>query len=300
MKYGLVDIGSNTIRMVMYRIYNGKIEHLLNSKIIGRLVDYVEDDIMKVDGAKVLIDAINTHKELASHHALDHITYFATASLRVKNADEVLAAVREGTGEHINVLSSEQEAKCGVDGIAYDFNLSNCICLDLGGGSLEVTLVRDGQITNSVSLPIGSVSLTKKYVTHIFPSKEEIESIRAEVIRHLRQIDWLNCDQFDVAYAVGGSARAMAKVHTIFDNSDQDLHGYRVFSSDISGLYERLIKMELDGIRLIDQYCSGRLFSAIPGMIVYDTVLSYTNIPMIRMSRNGVREGYLINNIINK
>lgn len=264
MKYGIVDIGANTIRMVMYRIFNGRIEYLLNSKIIGRLVDFVEDGVMKIDGAKVLIDAINTHKELASHHALDNMTYFATASLRVKNVDEVLAAVREGTGVDIHVLSGEVEAKCGVDGISYDFDLSNCLCLDLGGGSLEITMVRGGEIAKAVSLPIGSVSLSKKFVSQIFPAKDEIKNIQSEVRHHLSSVDWLCSDHFDVAYAVGGSARAMAKVHQIFDHSNQDLHGYRVFSSDIGGIYQRLLDMKTDGIRMIDQYCSGRLFSVVP------------------------------------
>ena len=298
MKYGIVDIGSNTIRMVMYRVFDNRIEYLLNSKIIGKLVDYVDDGVMKIDGAKVLIDAINEHKELASHHALDNMTYFATASLRIKNVDEVLAAVREGTGENIHVLTGEMEARCGVDGISYDFDLSNCICLDLGGGSLEITMVRDGKITEAVSLPVGSVSLTRKYVTHIFPTKEEIASIRADVRSRLKKIDWLCCDRFDVAYAVGGSARAMAKMHQVFDHSNQNLHGYRIFSSDISGIYDRLLDLNIEGIRLIDQYCSGRLFTVIPGMVVFQAVLEYTQIPVLRLSRFGVREGYLLNYVI--
>ncbi len=298
MKHAIVDIGSNTIRMVMYRVFNGKIEYLLNSKIIGRLADYIDNGVMHIDGAKVMIDAINRHKKLASHHNLDHINYFATAPLRVSNVDDVLAAVREGTGAQVDVLTGEKEARCGVDGIAYDFDITNCICLDLGGGSLEISLVKDGKIKDAVSLPIGSVSMTKTYVKGILPTLEEIESIREKTLAALKEVDWLCCDKLDVAYAVGGSARAMAKMHQIFNHSEQDLHGYRIFSTNIHKVYDQILEMELNGIKLIDQYCGGRLFTIIPGMVIIDTVMAYTHIPVLRLSQYGVREGYLLNYVI--
>lgn len=298
MKYAIVDIGSNTIRMVMYRVFNGKIEYLLNSKIIGRLADHIEDGMMKIDGAKILIDAINTHKELASHHALDTINYFATAPLRISNVQEVLAAVREGTGANIHVLTGDIEATCGVDGISYDFDISNCLCIDLGGGSLEISLVREGKIADVVSLPMGSVSVTKKYIAGILPSQQEIDAIRQETLTHLKAVDWLCCDTFDVAYTVGGSARSMAKMHQIFDHSKQGLHGYRIFSRDIKNIYKKILEMDIAGIKLIDQHCSGRLFTLIPGMVILDTVMAYTRIPIMRISTYGVREGYLLNYVI--
>ncbi|MEX1308072.1 MAG: hypothetical protein AB1Z19_06070, partial [Eubacteriales bacterium] len=233
MKHAIVDIGSNTIRMVIYRVFNGKLEYLLNSKIIGRLADYIDDGVMHIDGAKVMIDAINRHKALASHHNIDHINYFATAPLRISNVDDVLAAVREGTGAHIDVLSGEKEARCGVDGISYDLDISNCICLDLGGGSLEISLVKAGQIKDAVSLNIGSVSMTKNFVSGILPTRDEVAQIRSKTLAALEKTDWLCCDKLDVAYAVGGSARAMAKMHQIFNRSEQELHGYRIFSTNI-------------------------------------------------------------------
>jgi len=298
MKYGIIDIGSNTIRMVMYRVINGKIEYLLNNKIYGRLVDYIDNGVMRIDGAKVLIDAINEHKELASHHALDNISYFATEPLRVDNVDKVLAAVREGTGENIDVLSGDTEAECGVDGISYDFDISNCLCLDLGGGSLEISMVKDGSIAEAISLPVGSVSMTKKTISGILPTHKEIDQIKKLTLEALKPIDWLCCDSFDVAYTVGGSARAMAKMHQIFDQSDQDLHGYRIFSSDIGNIYRQLLDLKIDGIKLIDQHCGGRLFTIIPGMVILQTVMEYTNVPILRLSRFGVREGYLLNYVV--
>ncbi len=298
MKHAIVDIGSNTIRMVMYRVFNGKIEYLLNSKINGRLADYIEDGVMRIDGAKVIIDSINKHKALASHHNLDNINYFGTASLRVANVDDVLAAVREGTGADIDVLSGETEARCGVDGIAYDFDISNCICFDLGGGSMEISLVKDGKIKEAISLHIGSVSMTKSFVNGILPTEEEIQGIREKTRAALKEVKWLCCDKLDVAYAVGGSARAMAKMHQIFNNSSQDLHGYRIFGVNIHRIYEQLLEMGIEGIKLIDQHCGGRLFTIVPGMVIIDTVMQYTHIPVLRFSQFGVREGYLLNYVI--
>ena len=298
MKYGIIDIGSNTIRMVMYRVFDGRIEYLLNSKIIAKLANYIEDGMMKIEGVTVLIDAINTHKELASHHDLDNLRYFATAPLRVRNADQVLSAVKQATGEDINILSGEQEARCGVAGISYNFDLSDCICMDLGGGSLEITMIKDEKIINAVSLDIGSVSVTKHMVEGILPTDKEIAMIKKAVIEKLKDVAWLNKSAFDIAYLVGGSARSMMKMHKYYENSKQDLHGYRIFTSDISNIYTQLTRSQIDGIRLIDQHCPGRLFTFVPGLIILQTALEYLNTPLVRLSQFGVREGCLINYVI--
>jgi exopolyphosphatase / guanosine-5'-triphosphate,3'-diphosphate pyrophosphatase len=298
MKYAIVDIGSNTIRMVMYRVFEQKLEYLLNSKIMAKLANYIEESKMKIEGVTVLIDAINQHKELASHHSLDNITFFATASLRVTNAKEVLAAVKEATGETINILTGEQEALCGVSGISYNFDISNCICMDLGGGSLEVSMIKEGKIENAASLQIGSVSLTKKIVSGILPTKSEIADIKDETMYNLETVDWLKDEQFDIAYAVGGSARSMMKMHRVFEKSSLDLHGYRLFASDVHGVYNKIVEADIDGIRLIDQHCPGRLFTFVPGLIVLQTALEYADIPLLRLSQYGVREGYLLNYVV--
>ena len=298
MKYGIIDIGSNTIRLVIYRIIDGKIEYLLNEKVFARVVTYKHNGHMHIDGVKVIIDALGTLKDLAAHHELSYLWCFATASLRdIDNTHSVLASIREGTGFDIEMLSGEQEAELGVAGLEYAFDIDNVISIDLGGGSCEISLIRDMQVQEKTSLPFGATSMTNRFVSRIFPKKNEIAAIKAEVDHHINKIGWLVETDFDAAYAMGGSARAMCNIHKKIHKSTQEIHGYRIFSDDILPLYTHLIDLKLDGVRLADQYCPGRIFSLIPGMIILKRILIKARIPLIRLSRFGVREGYLLRQV---
>jgi len=295
MNCGIIDIGSNTIRLVVYRIDDGRFEYLIDKKIFVRAVTYKEKGHMKIDGVKVIIDALNELKELAGHHTLTHLWCFATASLRgIDNTADVLASIREGAGLQVDILSGEQEAELGVAGLRFAFDVTDCISIDLGGGSCEVTLIRGGSIAEKATMNMGSVSISRTHVSDIFPSKKEIERIRGEAARELKALPWLSGCGVDAAYAMGGSARAMCSIHKAMGGSAQEMHGYRMFTGDIDPLCARLIQMELEGIRLADQYCPGRIFTLIPGMIILQEILLRAGVPMIRLSRLGVREGYLL------
>jgi len=298
MKYGIIDIGSNTIRLVVYRIIDGKIEYLLNEKVFARAGSYKQKGRMNIDGVRAIIDALLKHKELAGHHELSYLWCFATASLRgISNTKSVLASIREGTGFNIEIISGEEEALLGVSGLEYAFDVNNVISIDLGGGSCEISLIRGMKVQEKTSLPFGAVSLTNKFVSDIFPKKKEIDAIKAEVDRHIDKIDWLVGAGLDAAYAMGGSARALCNIHKAVHKSTQEIHGYRIFSDDILPLYTEIIGRGLDGIRLANQHCPGRIFSLIPGMIVLKRILIKAEIPLIRLSRFGVREGYLLRQV---
>lgn len=298
MKYGVIDIGSNTIRLVVYRIIDGRIEYLLDKKIFAAAVNYKKDGRMQIDGVKVIIDVLEQLKELASHHELSYLWCFATASLRkISNTDDVLASIRESTGLEITIISGEKEAELGVKGLEYAFEIRNAISIDLGGGSCEVSLIKNGRLIERTSMDIGSVSITKQYVSDIFPSKKEIDKIKREVNKNLDGIEWLKKTGVDAAYAVGGSARAMCNMHKFISGSIQDIHGYRLFADDILPLYTKLIDMGVDGVRLADQHCPGRIFTLVPGMIIIKQILIKASVPVIRLSRFGVREGYLLEKV---
>ncbi len=298
MKYGVIDIGSNTIRLVVYRIIDGRIEYLLNKKVFAAAVNYKKDGRMQIDGVKAIIDTLEQLKELASHHELSYLWCFATASLRnITNTGDVLASIRESTGLDVAIVTGGKEAELGVKGLGYAFELRNAISIDLGGGSCEVSLIKNGELLERTSMDIGSVSVSKQYVSKIFPKKKEIERIKHEVDKHIDTIEWLKKPEVDAAYAVGGSARAMCTIDKALSGSAQDIHGYRMFADDIFPLYTKLINMEVEGIRLADQHCPGRIFTLIPGMIIIKRILIKASVPVMRLSRFGVREGYLLEKV---
>ena len=106
MKYGIIDIGSNMIRLSVYEYIDNELKLLINKKVMAGLAGHVEDGVLSQRGIKKAIDALLEFKELVSNFDLQDIYPFATASLRnVSNAIEATKIIQDETGFKIDLIS---------------------------------------------------------------------------------------------------------------------------------------------------------------------------------------------------
>ena len=128
-RYGIIDLGSNTIRLCIYEVScaaheplrKKDIDTLLNYKVMAGLASHVEKGAMTEEGVKRAIKTINAHLRRASHFNCDRIDIFATAVLRnCSNSHKATAAIEEGIGQRICILSNEEEAHLGYLGAKLD------------------------------------------------------------------------------------------------------------------------------------------------------------------------------------
>ena len=111
--YAVIDIGSNTIRMVLYKVVNGELRQMLNSKEPAGLVGYVENGRLTGEGIDKLTDTLSHFKLILESVRVKKVLPFATASLRnIENRDEALSAVQKTCGWRVRVLSGLEEAMC--------------------------------------------------------------------------------------------------------------------------------------------------------------------------------------------
>lgn len=108
----MIDIGSNTIRMVVYRVTDGTLHPVLNKKYATGLVSYINGKgRMSKEGIHKAVEILRELKEVAGQIHLQEVFPFATASLRnITNTEEVRQAIQAGTGFSVRVLSGQEEA----------------------------------------------------------------------------------------------------------------------------------------------------------------------------------------------
>lgn len=297
MIHAVIDIGSNTVRLSVFKVTNNPddpVVNLFNEKETVGLAGYRKDKKLTEEGIQRLIEVLKEFKYIIDNFdEINHVTPFATASLRnVENTEEVLKRVKDEVGFDILLLSGKEEAEYSFAGAYTTFDKSDRgVLLDIGGGSTEIILFKNKKIVDSASLDIGSLSVFKEYVDALFITKDERKAVDK---RLLKLLDAQNMERgdFDFIYALGGSARATLRLYNkVFDedplndmmNTD-DLKALRNYMIDLPG------REKMD---LILKVKADRIHTLLPGLCILYRLAKYFHAENIKISQRGVREGIM-------
>jgi exopolyphosphatase/guanosine-5'-triphosphate,3'-diphosphate pyrophosphatase len=205
---GVIDIGSNSVRLV---VYEGAVRcptPLFNEKVLcglGRAVAATGQ--LGGEAVERTIFALRRFAAIARILRVKNLRAIATAAVRdARDGGEFLARAEEACGVRIVVLSGEREAELAALGIEAGFHAPNGIVGDLGGGSLELVDVADGQALDAVTLPLGGLRLLQS-------SGGRIEQAQQIVDEQLSRVPWLDRGAARSFFAVGGAWRALARLH---------------------------------------------------------------------------------------
>ena len=293
---GIVDLGSNTIRLSIYQCEDGRAQLLMNRKVTAGLADYVVDGEMSPQGIRVACDVLEEYRTLMDNLRFPRLRVFATASLRnVSNTAEAVTQIQETTGLPVDVLSGTEEGRLSFLGAVQGNGPEEGLLIDLGGGSTELVEYRRGDILSSCSLSLGSLSLFSRFVSGLHPPKGERKAIRAQVEKQLRRHQ---PDLLPAAHAcgVGGTARAACKAANLLFRRPE---GTRTLTArELRELLDRLKEPDRDDLHLLLKAAPDRIHTLIPGLIVLDTVARAYGLEEITVSLCGVREGYLQDRVL--
>lgn len=296
MLYGIIDVGSNTIRLNIYAYNEKQVQSLLHKKTMAGLAGYVTDGYLSSKGIKIACSTISDYKNILLNFNIKNIYAFATASLRnIINTDEVVRNIYEETGLSVDVISGEEEATLGYKGAALHFNIETGLYIDIGGGSTELVTFENRQITRAVSLPIGSLSMYSKHVKKLFPKNEELTAIKENVVQELYKIQTNEKQQFSTICGVGGTIRATKKLYeNLFSEQPAD-----VFQThNIQDLLQSIHTADKKMLRRVLQTVPDRVHTIVPGMIILDIIAHHYGSKKMTVSTFGVREGYLYTKVL--
>ncbi|MGM9607862.1 MAG: phosphatase [Oscillospiraceae bacterium] len=297
LNYAIVDLGSNTIRMSVYRILPERnYELLFSKKEMAGLVNYIRDGVLSAEGIRRACSILTKFRELLGQFRIAEMHVFATASLRnIRNTEEAVRTIRQLVGVNVEVLSGNLEAELGYYGALRTLELKEGALFDIGGGSTEIVEVRDGKILSAQSLPIGSLNLFSRCVSKIWPKRDEMNAMKKLVTDTLSDAE-LPADKAARVCAVGGTARAMLKIANAWYGRPETERW--MTPKELHHVTKALMKQDARARQLVLNACPDRIHTILPGALLMDTVCSCLCKKELCVSRSGVREGYLFHELL--
>ena len=189
MRLGVLDVGSNTVHLLVVDAHRGGHPTPMSStKSSLRLAEAIDDSgRLTRRGADKLVDTVDEFAKIAASSGCAELMAFATSAVRdAKNSEEVLARVRSQTGVDLQVLTGVDESRLTFLAVRrwYGWSAGRIINLDIGGGSLELSTGVDEAPDVALSLPLGAGRLTREWLPDDPPGRRRVAMLR----------DWLDTE----------------------------------------------------------------------------------------------------------
>lgn len=282
-----------------YEIGSGRFKTLFKEKTMAGLAGYVKNGIMTKDGIDKACSCLLEFKHILESLDITEYSVFATASLRnISNTEESVSEIKKGTGFDIEVISGYDEAVFSCKGAMNDTEMENGVFIDTGGGSTEIVSLDKNEITDAISIPLGSLKLYSDFVTKILPKKSEASAMRNYIKKSIKDSGIKSVTSDDAIYCVGGTARAILKIsNSVFGAEKKNRI---ITSSQMEKLIDLLCSDKKTATSIILKHCPDRIHTIIPGTLILNGVMQKMGCKKIVVSCFGVREGYLCQRILKK
>ncbi|MGA2044140.1 MAG: exopolyphosphatase [Roseiarcus sp.] len=289
MPVAIVDIGSNSVRLVAYEALRRSPTPTFNEKVLCGLGKGVATSGFLTDEsvAKALA-ALRRFRVLCRVMMIVDLTVVATAAVRdAANGSHFLGLAEQAIGCRIDLLDGAREALLSALGVLSSIHAPDGVVGDLGGGSLELIEVGQGRTGSGVTLPVGGLSLMD--VSERSPKKAA--RIVREALAGAKPLDQLDGRTF---YAVGGTWRALARLHMRQRQYPLNvMHNYVIPSRDALEFAKLVERIEADALMSIESVSAARRPLLAYGAVVLEEIIRRAGPKEIVMSALGVREGLL-------
>ncbi len=293
-KYGVVDVGSNTVRLEVYNVNDQYIQLFFKKKEFLGLASYVEDNVLSDDGIQKTIEVIKDYISICQMLDTKELFIFATAAIRnASNSKEVIDTIEEAVGHKVDLITGEREAELGFKVVSNRYGLDTAVNMDIGGGSTEISAYEDGEFVISKSFPDGSLSLYSQFVTGILPTESEIKLMKEKIRSYIKAAKISDKPRKKVC-GVGGTIRLVNRlIFYYFGEDNADI----INTKKLNKLYKKLLHGDMAIIKLVLRIAPERIHTVIPGIIILVELCEHLSVKAVLVSESGVREGYLLSKI---
>ena len=299
MIHAIIDIGSNTVRMAIYQIEQGRIELLMKKKHMVGLASYVKNGRMQEKGIDKAVEVLQEFKAFLMSFKIQEITAFTTAALRnAQNSVEAVQAIEKRTGINIRVISGDEEATFDFIGATHNLQEASGLLIDIGGASTEIVVYEHHEIVKKISLHMGSLAFHTKYVEDILPSQEEIADMRAEAERILSEAPEFAAVSHVHICGIGGTFKGALSLYNALyaHRGNKDIEAAKL--RKIIARFNRSHGVNQQDTILLMKTVPERMHTIIPGLVIADVLARRFGSEKITFSDSGVREGYIYDQII--
>jgi len=289
----IVDIGSNSVRLVAYESRSRAPTPTFNEKALcglGRGV--ATTGLLPEDAVAKALAALQRFRVLCDTMQIEDVSAIATAAVRdAANGPAFLKLAEQAVQCDIQLLSGQQEARYSALGVASSIHAADGLVGDLGGGSLELVEVKSGKAGQGLTLPIGGLSL----VDLSERSPKKAAKIVRDTLSSVKLLQKLPGRSF---YAVGGTWRALARLHMRQRQYPMNvMHNYVIPTKDALDFARLVERVEAEALLSIEAVSSARRPLLAYGAAVMEEIIRQASPKEVIISVLGVREGMLFSQL---
>ncbi len=292
-----IDIGSNAVRLAVGELDSeGKLRVIRDAREAVRLgQDAFSTGIISDLTLALLVDAFNNFKKIISDLNVSKLHAVATSALREAiNRKDILKAVRERTGIEVEMIGGEKEAELIHLAVSERIELEDKLALliDIGGGSVEVTLVDHGDVVQTESAPMGTVRLLKILEQKKNPGKalnklirDYSKGIRAQIAQELQD------RKLELAAGTGGNIDILGELRAKLFGGNSE---YLITRDELAAIVERLQTLSYEERISELNLRPDRADVIFPAAVVLLAVLDQAKVSELHIPHVGLKEGVLI------
>jgi len=298
MRLASIDIGTNTVLLLVAEVGpTGAVSPLAYEQRIPRLgkgVDAVRR--LAPESMQRVVAVLKEYRAIIGRYEPEHVTVCATSAVRdAANRDEFAALVKAQSGFDVEVLSGEDEARWTYRGAISDLRgVTKAAVLDIGGGSTELSVGDSRNPTQSISMDLGAVRLTERYLKSDPPTRAELDAATQEVRAHAVKTAFFGTRGHTLV-AVAGTPTTLAILAQGLPRFSIDaVTNYRLSQQRVRELLERLGGMRVAEIRKLSEVMEGRADVIVAGALIMLEIMQAHGFTEAVVSERGVRYGMVI------
>lgn len=300
-----IDIGTNSVLLLIADLRDNNLSVVHEEQRIPRLGKGVDRDGKLSDTAQLrVLSVLNEYRDLirGKYTGLEKSTIVtATSAVRdASNRNRFIQRVEDETGWQVQLLTGKQEAKITFMGalsvLGKTEKEGNISVLDIGGGSTEIASGKNNKLGSFVSLNMGSVRFTERFLTSDPPTEEQVTSAVEEVEKML--IQWNKSpEKIERLVGVAGTVTSIAGIHQKLERFDaKKINGHRLPLSFVEQMIDEAGGMPSNQIeRKYPVFLKGRGDVIAGGLIILSKFMKHCRCEEITVSTGGIRHGMLIN-----
>ena len=287
--YAVIDVGSNSMRLVVYDDLCRAPFPRFNEKSLVALGDGFDDeDYFTDETMERALSAMGRFKAISDAMGVSRVDVIATEAMRrAKNGPELIAKIQDQTGFKPRLLSGVEEATYAAMGVISGFFQPRGLVGDIGGGSLEIAEVLGDRVGDrKVSMPLGALPVLALMKRSFEDARKSVDTILDSDLPPLLTEP--------VFYAVGGGWRALARIHMAMNDWPIGVvHAYDLPALDVSELTKSIARMSPEEVAQLPDVPSRRIPTLAASALVMWRILRKLKPDRVVFSALGLREGWL-------
>lgn len=301
MRLGVLDVGSNTVHLLVVDAHPGaRPLPAWSHKTMLRLAEHMDGDGgIDAAGEEALRRTVSEATEVAADRGCEDVLAFATSAIReASNASEVLDRVREACEVDLQVLPGDDEARLTFLAVRrwYGWSSGRLLVVDVGGGSLELAAGIDEEPDVATSLPLGAYRLTRDWIAHDPPQADEVKALRTYVRSQVASImrDIVKIGDPDLVVGTSKTVRSLARVCGAAPSSAGQYERRALHHATLVEWLPRLAEMHRDELAELPGVSSGRAGQLVAGAVVADAVMDLLGAESLEVCPWALREGIIL------